>query len=107
MTPRTPRIPRLRADVLAALCRQDWCERRLLPLVLAFAAGVVLGLVADDRRAADELHAAQARTAQAQRRQAAAEHLAAQYAATCGPRLSWPIGSTPEIIPAAQGGARP
>lgn len=115
-----PRIPRPRQPVLpnawATLhrcLRRNWrrltwgapaAAERVLPLLVCFAGGVVIGLTAADQRADDELYAAEARAVLAKRRQIAAENLAGQYAAACGQRLSWPVESTPEIIPTAAGG---
>lgn len=84
-------LPRLRRSLLDSI-GSPWAIGWLLSVVTAFACGAAAGLTLVAQ--ADE------RTAQAKRRQAAAEHLAARYAEACGPRLSWPLASTPEIIPA-------
>lgn len=99
-----PRIPRPRLQVWASL----WGDSLLLPIVMAFAAGMLLGLVCQDQRLMDERDEARAAAWQALRRASAAQHLAGQWAATCGPVMSLPIESTPEIIPAAgREGAQP
>lgn len=67
----------------------------LLPLLAAFVAGFVLA------QQADELRLAQADAAVAKARQAvqrAQANLDLYYSA-CTPLLSWPVESTPEIIP--------
>lgn len=76
---------------------------RAIAYALGALTGVVIALALGDAQLGDLT----AERDTAQRRQRAAERLVDAYAATCGPRLSWPIGSTPEIIPAAQEGPRP
>lgn len=97
-----PRIPRPRASVL----EPGWAESVLLPLVLTFAVGVLLGLACQDRRLLDERDEARAAALQAQRRAAAAHHLAGQWAAACSPVMSLPIESMPEVIPSAASAGR-
>lgn len=116
MTP--PRIPRHRSPILADLRRsaaRHWqglawalpiLSERLLPWLMVFTAGFIFGMSAVDRRAEDEVRAAEVRAVAAKRRQLAAEQIASQYALACGPRLSSPIRRGVETVSTETGGAR-
>lgn len=79
----------------------DWVERHVLPLVLAFAAGTLLGLVSQDQHLVDQRDEAHAVAVRARRIATEANNVARRWEAACTPLLSLPVESTPEIIPAA------
>lgn len=91
----------------------EFVEGRVIPLLAAFALGVILANQADERRSADRLVQAH-RAAQEARQEAKHQaRLAGLYATACGPLLSLPVESTPELIASASvaasaplGGAR-
>jgi hypothetical protein len=80
----------------------EFVEQRVLPVLLAFALGVLAWDEVVDRRQADVLAAAQAKAVQARKAATQAQDLAGLYATACGPLLSLPVQSTPEIDLAAE-----
>ena len=79
----------------------EFVEQRVLPALLAFALGVLAWDEVVDRRRAAAVETAQAKAAQARKAATQAQDLAALYGQACGPLLSWPVQSTPEIDVAA------
>lgn len=82
----------------------EFVERRVLPLVLAFAAGVLVMGFASDARYADALHQAEQNEEQArqiaQRAVSAAEQaqrLTAEYQRVCAEATDMPLDSIPTI----------
>ena len=91
----------------------EFVESRVLPILCAFGLGVVLANQAEERRSTDRLSQANRATQQALQEAKHQMRLANLYAEACGPLLSMPVESTPELIAAApqgdartQGGAR-
>jgi len=75
-------------------------EQRVLPVIAAFAAGVVIAQWRQDAYVGELLAQEHARVDLAHHTARNAQRVADLYASACGPLLSWPVESTPELIAA-------
>lgn len=79
----------------------EFVESRVLPVLMAFGLGVVLAQWADQHRLVERLAEANKQTRAAVREARHQAKVAELYAIACGPLLSLPLESTPELIAAA------
>lgn len=80
-----------------------WLEVMLMPILMAFVAGLLVMDWQSERAQADRIRVLMQEAAQARRELARAERHLVLYDQVCAPLLSMPLDQAPEILPAIVG----